>query len=175
MARKRKKQKVIVFIEGSNIYFAQKKMGKWLDWVKVKRYLEKNYKIVEIRYYIGVRNRDPKMRRFLKKLRKIGFKVISKPVKKIIDETGRELEKANFDVEITGDVLETLEKLDTVLLFSGDSDFAYLCKLLHKKHKKVYFFASKKTLAWELRRTSDGFFYLEHLLHLTKGKEFVKL
>ena len=32
------KDKAIVFIDGSNIYFAQKKMGKWLDWVKVKKY-----------------------------------------------------------------------------------------------------------------------------------------
>jgi len=44
-----------VFIDGSNIYFAQRKMGKWLDWVKVKRFLEKQYKILDFKYYAGVR------------------------------------------------------------------------------------------------------------------------
>lgn len=101
-------------------------MGKWLDWVKVSKYLSKNFQVLEIRYYVGLRRDDHKMQQFLKKLRKINFKVISKPVKKIIDETGREIEKANFDVEITGDVLESVDDLDTVMLFSGDSDFEYL-------------------------------------------------
>jgi len=169
------KLKAIVFIDGSNIYFAQKKMGKWLDWVKVKQYLEKHYDIIEIHYYVGVRKSDPKMRSFLQKLDKIGFKIITKPVKKIIDETGREIEKANFDVEITGDALESTSDFDILLLFSGDSDFAYLCKLLHGKNKKIYFFASKKTLAWELRKAADHFFYLENFPYLTKGRSFVKV
>jgi len=169
------KPKAIVFIEGSNVYFAQKKMGKWLDWVKTKRFLEKTYEIIEIRYYIGVRRQDPKMRSFLKKLRKIGFKVITKPVKKIIDEAGRELEKANFDVEITGDTLESTTRLDIVILFSGDSDFQYLVKLLHKKGKRLFVYSSKKTLSWELKLKADKCFLLENLLHLTKGKKFVKL
>lgn len=172
---KKQKYKVIVFIEGSNIYFAQKKMDKWLDWVKVKRFLEKNYEVIEIRYYVGVRKRDPKMRKFLLKLRKIGFKVITKPVKRIIDETGRELEKANFDVEITGDVLELVEKFNIVVLFSGDSDFAYLVKILHKKSKKLFVFSSKKTLSWELKLKADKCFLLENFSILTKDGKFVKI
>jgi len=28
----KEKPKVVVFIDGSNIYFAQKKIGKWLGW-----------------------------------------------------------------------------------------------------------------------------------------------
>lgn len=93
------KPKVIVFIDGSNIYFAQKKMGKWLDWVKVKQYLERHQEVIEIRYYAGLRKRDSKMRSFLRKLRKIGFKVITKPVKCLLDEQGHFLEKANFDIK----------------------------------------------------------------------------
>lgn len=35
------KSRTIVFIDGSNTYFAQKKSGFWLDWVKVRRFFEK--------------------------------------------------------------------------------------------------------------------------------------
>ena len=74
------KLKVIVFIDGSNIYFAQKKMKKWLDWVKVKKFLEKIYHVLEYRYYVGIRSHNKNSQLFLKKLQTIGFKVITKPV-----------------------------------------------------------------------------------------------
>ena len=143
--------------------------------MKVKKYLKRNYQVIEIRYYIGVRKDDLKMKKFLKKLDKVGFKVITKPVKLIVDETGRRIEKANFDVEITGDALEISSKYDVLVLFSGDSDFAYLVNLLHKRNKKLYAFSSKKTLSWELKLKADKYFLLENLKPLTKGRAFVKV
>lgn len=175
MQNKPTKKTSLVFIEGSNIYFAQKKMKKWLDWVKVKKFLERKYNILEICYYVGIRKYDRKMQAFLRKLRKIGFKVKTKPVKLIIDETGREIEKANFDVEITGDALEKVETFEILILFSGDSDFAYLVELLHKKGKRTYVFSSKKTLSWELKLSANKYFLLENLPDLTKKKRFVKI
>lgn len=169
------KIKTAVFIDGSNTYFAQKKMEKWLDWVKVKHYLEVEYGVLSYRYYAGVRSTDQKTKRFLKKLEKIGFTTVTKIVKVVTDEKGNKFEKANFDVEMTADILTSLKDVDLVIVFSGDSDFAYLCKLIHKDKKKIYFFASKKTLSWELRKTSDKFFYLEDLTELTKKEEFARI
>jgi len=170
-----KKLKVKVFIEGSNIYFAQKKMNKWLDWVKVKQYLNKIYHVLEIRYYIGVRKNDPGVQPFLRKLGKIGFVIIRKPVKIIVDETGKKIEKANFDVEITGDVLKSLREVNAVVIFSGDSDFDYLVKLVHEQGKQLFVYSSKKTLSWELKLSADRYFLLENLSHLTKDKRFVRI
>jgi len=150
-------------------------MGKWLDWIKVKQYLEKHQEVIEIRYYIGLRRRDQKMRTFLRKLQKIGFKVITKPVKYLLDEQGHFSEKANFDVEITGDVLKNLYKIDIVILFSGDSDFVYLVKLIHEQNKKIFVYSSRKTIAWELKLKTDRYFLLENLPHLTKDKRFARL
>ena len=170
-----KKLKVKVFIEGSNIYFAQKKMNKWLDWVKVKQYLNKIYHVLEIRYYVGVRKNDPGVQPFLRKLSKIGFVIIRKPVKIIVDETGRKIEKANFDVEITGDVLKSLREVNAVVIFSGDSDFDYLVKLVHEQGKRLFVYSSKKTLSWELKLSADRYFLLENLSYLTKDKRFVRI
>jgi len=170
-----KKLRAKVFIEGSNIYFAQKKMGRWLDWIKVKRYLNRTYNILEIRYYVGVRKNDERVQPFLRKLGKVGFIIISKPVKIIVDETGRKIEKANFDVEITGDVLKSIEGVDAVILFSGDSDFNYLVKLLHEQGKQLFVYSSKKTLSWELKLSADKCFLLEDFPNLTKGKQFVRI
>jgi len=170
-----KKLKVKVFIEGSNIYFAQKKMNKWLDWVKVKQYLNKIYHVLEIRYYIGVRKNDPGVQPFLRKLGKIGFVIIRKPVKIIVGEIGKKIEKANFDVEITGDVLKSLREVNAVVIFSGDSDFDYLVKLVHEQGKQLFVYSSKKTLSWELKLSADRYFLLENLSYLTKDKRFVRI
>lgn len=101
--------------------------------------------------------------------------MITKPVKVVVNEEGRKFEKANFDVEMTADALLNFDLVDALVFFSGDSDFAYLCKLAHKANKKIYFFASKRTLAWELRKAADHFFYLEDIKGLTRHKSFVKL
>lgn len=169
------KLKVNVFIEGSNVYFAQKKMGKWLDWVKVNKYLSKTYDVRGIHYYAGVRKNDQKVQAFLRKLGKVGFTIISKPVKIIIDETGRKIEKANFDVEITGNVLKSLGSIEAIILFSGDSDFDYLVKLIHQEGKQLFVYSSKKTLSWELKLSADKHFLLENFPHLTKGENFVRI
>lgn len=166
--------KAVVFIDGSNMYFAQKKINQWFDWAKIKRYLEKKYRVIEFRYYMGIRKNDHRADSFLAKLAKIDFKVITKPLKIIVDESGKKTEKANFDVEITGDSLMYPDGFDYFILFSGDSDFAYLKKLLNRQGRKIVVYSTRKTLAWELKLAAK-YFFIEEIKGLTKEKTFVKL
>ncbi len=53
-----------------------------------------------------------------------------------------EIPKSNFDVEISVDSIELLDKYDTYCLLSGDSDFARLAKFLKSKRKKIIVIAS---------------------------------
>lgn len=67
----------------------------------------------------------------LDKARKSGFQVKCKEIKMIskYDENGIYLgkyPKCNFDVEIAMDILTKVPKYDTIMIFSGDSDFG-LC------------------------------------------------
>ncbi len=167
-------RKAIIFIDGSNIYFAQKKSGFWLDWVKVKKFFEKQYRVLEYRYYIGLRKNDTGMGKFLNKLQKVKFKLITKLVKVVYDEKGNRFEKANFDVEITADVILLCNKFDTAILFSGDSDFVYLNQQLTKINKDLIIYSTRKTLAWELKLNTK-YYYFEEIKDLTKGKNFTKL
>ncbi|HLD27198.1 MAG TPA: NYN domain-containing protein [Patescibacteria group bacterium] len=169
------KLKTCAFIDGSNIYFAQKKINIWLDWGKVKLYLEKKYDIKAIRYYIGIRKNDRTSQTFLKKLEKIRFTIIKKPVKIITNEFGKKIEKANFDVEITADIMTSLKKIDAVVLFSGDSDFAYLAELLNRQKKQIFVYSSKKTLSWELKLSAHRYFFIDNLSLLTKRRRFIRI
>ncbi|MGB9681179.1 MAG: NYN domain-containing protein, partial [Minisyncoccia bacterium] len=89
-------------------------------------------------------------------------------MKLIVDESGRKLEKANFDVEMTGDILEYKKEFDILILFSGDSDFAYLVEILHRRNKEVFVYSSRRTFSWELKIKADRYFLLEKLKNLTK-------
>jgi len=61
-----------------------------------------------------------------------------------------DIRKANFDVEITIDVLEMIDKFDTLVLFSGDSDFDYLIRKLRAKGKRVIVISTKHHISKEL-------------------------
>lgn len=78
------------------------------------------------------------------KARNSGFTVRTKDIKEIndFDEQGRFLRtinKCNFDIEIAMDMLQKIDKYDTVFLWSGDSDFHLLLQYLKSKKKKNHY------------------------------------
>lgn len=125
-----KKPKAKVYIDGANMFYTQRKLGWMFDWKKVHQYLKKRYEIEEIRFYLATKKRDRKTRKFLLALKKLGFTPVAKTLKRIQVEDDKWAYKANFDVEITADILLDKEEYDIFILFSGDSDFEYLVKIL---------------------------------------------
>lgn len=94
------------------------------------------------------------------KARKSGFKVRTKDIKEISDfnDEGRwigKINKCNFDIEMTMDILQKIEKYDTALLFSGDSDFHILLSHLRSKKKKVVTICARDFVSKELHDNSD--------------------
>lgn len=77
-----KNTKSKVFIDGSNVFYTQKKLGWSLDWSKVKKLIESEKEILEWKYYVGMKADDEKMPKFLRYLNAIGFNTFTKPLKK---------------------------------------------------------------------------------------------
>ena len=50
------KPKTKVYIDGSNMFYAQMKLEWFFDWKKIKEYLQKSWDILEIRYYTGIKS-----------------------------------------------------------------------------------------------------------------------
>ena len=96
--------------------------------------------------------------------------MITKPLKiiKAEDIERGDIRKANFDVEIAIDTMEMLDNFDTLVLFSGDSDFDYLLKKLRKKNKSVLVISSKHHISKELIENSDKY------IDIKKLKNFIK-
>lgn len=166
------KNKVKIYIDGANMFYTQKRLGWSVDWKKVKDYIEKQKDVIEWRYYVGVKEGDEKMLKYLKYLNQAGFNTITKPLKKIkiydneVTSQGSEekfIYKANFDVEMTADILLEKFKLDEIIIFSGDSDFRYLIKKLKDSGLEVSVFSSRKTISWEIKLECSKVSYFENL------------
>ena len=104
----------------------------------------------------------------LDKARRCGFLVKTKEIKMIPhhDEDGvfiRKAPKCNFDVEITMDLLTKINKYDTVVLFSGDSDFSGLLNYLKNRDKKIVVVCSRARMSRELQEVANKFIPAESL------------
>ncbi len=164
------KTKIKIYIDGANVFYAQKKMGWTLDWSKIKEYFQGKYEVIGFNYYQGIKDGDDKIKNYLKYLDQLHVNVITKPLKEIrigsdhplnLLHHYKKIYKCNFDVEITADMIFDRGNLDEYILFSGDSDFDYAVKRLQSVGKTVTVYSSKKVLSWKLKLAANKFRYLE--------------
>lgn len=91
-----------------------------------------------------------------------GFRIVTKPIKVIHDyRTKEDIRKANFDVEIGVDAVRFIKNFDVFVLFSGDSDFLYLCQYLKKAKKTIVVFSTRWRIAKELIGIADYYFDIQ--------------
>ena len=162
--------RLAVFIDASNLWQAQKAKGKMFDYAKLKSFLKKEFSATEIQifYYTeypaeGTReyNLDGRHKFFTYLKKGLGFIVRKKELKRItVHSTAGDSvqEKGNMDVEITIDVIHHIQKYDTAILFTGDSDFLALVTYVKNGGKRVLIFSSKNNVSQELRTGGDGYF-----------------
>ena len=89
-------------------------------------------------------------------LRDFGYKVIVKKVKWYFDEHNNRFGKANADLDMAVDALSQSDRLDYVLLATGDGDFTQVVKTLQNKGCRVEVLAFKN-VSDELKKEADVF------------------
>jgi uncharacterized LabA/DUF88 family protein len=93
--------------------------------------------------------------------------MVTKPTKEFTDASGRRKIKGNMDIELAIDVMEMAERVDHILLFSGDGDFRRLVEAVQRKGVRVSVISTVKSqppmVADELRRQADNFIELQDL------------
>jgi uncharacterized LabA/DUF88 family protein len=96
-----------------------------------------------------------------------GYTVVTKPTKEFVDASGRRKIKGNMDIELAVHVMEMVESIDHLVLFSGDGDFRSLVEAVQRKGRKVSVVSTLSTqppmIADELRRQADHFIDLATL------------
>jgi len=130
-----------VFIDWANVYNWKKSLKRDVDPKKLYKYLKTYKEIEEVRFYFG-KDKHKKSKKFLKDMRKVGYKVTTKPVKNILvaEIDGQKVyrRKCDFDMEMCIDTHKALAKgVESFVFFTGDGDFEPLYKLLIKRKKQV--------------------------------------
>ena len=98
---------------------------------------------------------------FRNAIRRNGFHLVLKEVRRYRDDDGNVFLKANSDLDLAVDALVQSQKLDYVLLGSGDGDFVRLVRALQNRGKRVDLLSFANT-SYELQREVD--YYLSGFL-----------
>ena len=123
-------KKIAIFVDVQNIYYTTRDAySRQFDYRKFWKRISAEGEIVSATAY-AIHRGDDKQLKFQSALKHIGFTVKLKPFIQRSDGSA----KGDWDVGITIDVMETARDVDTVVLLSGDGDFA----LLLEKIKKDY-------------------------------------
>lgn len=149
--------KTCVFIDWANVYGWSKSLKKEVDLKKLFMYLKSYPQIKEVSFYFGT-DEHPASADQIAQARKIGYRVITKPVK-YLPVRDRDIvvwkRKCDFDLEIGLDCFERLAGFDGFIFFSGDGDFATLYKRLIRRKKQVvviYMYGHLGREIWSMKK-----------------------
>ena len=153
-----------MFIDAANILYSQQTLGWEIDYKKLIEYFKKNTELVCANFYSGKDSRNSKQESFFKKMASFGYQVTTKEVKWIRDRNTKVLKgKGNLDIELALDVVQSMDKYDTLVLLSGDSDFEPVVSLVKRNGKKVLVLSTRGHVSKELARAADKYIPLETL------------
>ena len=157
------KERIALFIDGSNLYAAAKSVGFDIDYKHLLEFFSGQSNFIRAYYYTALiddQEYSP-IRPLVDWLDYNGYTMITKPTKEFTDSAGRRKIKGNMDIEIAIDMMEMADKLDHMVLFSGDGDFRRLVEAVQNKGARVTVISTVKSsppmCADELRRQSDQF------------------
>ena len=163
-------ERIALFIDGANLYATAKSVGFDIDYRRLLREYQSKGRLVRAFYYTAlVEDQEySSIRPLIDWLDYNGFAVVTKPAKEFVDSTGRRKVKGNMDIELAVDAMEIADRIDHMVLFSGDGDFRSLVESVQRKGVRVTVVSTISTpspmIADELRRQADEFVDLASLV-----------
>nr|CRH04997.1 Conserved protein of unknown function (LabA-like regulator) [Candidatus Magnetococcus massalia] len=175
----RKDERVVVFIDGSNLYAAIRSLGFDFDYKKLLTFFRTKAHLVRAYYYtaLGDDQEYSPIRPLVDWLAYNGYAVVTKPIKEYVDPiTGHKRTKGNMDIEIAVSMMKMVDAYDHAILFSGDGDFRSVVEAVQEKGKVVTVISSLMTqppmIADELRRQADFFIELNKIKDLLQREGY---
>ena len=162
-------ERLALFIDGANLYAATRALGFDIDYKLLRAEFMRRGKLVRAFYYTALVDSEEysPIRPLIDWLDYNGFMLVTKPAKEFTDSSGRRKVKGNMDIELACDAMEMAERLDHIVLFSGDGDFRSLVAALQRKGVRVSIVSTIRSqppmIADDLRRQADNFIELEEL------------
>ena len=156
-------KKIAVFADVQNLYYTVRQAyGCHFNYAALWADISKRGEIVEA-YAYAIDRGDSKQQQFQQILRNLGFEVLLKPYIQRSDGSA----KGDWDVGIALDVMDAAERVDEVVLASGDGDFDLLLQRARARHGVVCsVYGVEGLTAHSLIRAADRFVPVEGALLL---------
>jgi uncharacterized LabA/DUF88 family protein len=146
-------QRVAVLADAQNLYHtAQSLYSRNIDYSKLLEKSVSGRELVRAIAYV-IRADSPDEERFFEALIDIGFETKIKEIKTFGDGS----KKADWDVGMSIDAVTLGNKVDVVVLCTGDGDFSRLCSHLRHEGVRAEVMGFEQSTADELVEAADSF------------------
>ncbi len=164
-----KEERLAIFIDGANLYATARALNFDIDYRRLLSMFAKKGRLIRAFYYTTMfedQEYSP-LRPLVDWLDYNGFTMVTKPIREYTDSQGRRKVKGSIDIDLAIDALEIADKVDHILLFTGDGDFKRLVEALQRRGVRVTVVSTIKAqppmVSDDLRRLADNFIELQDL------------
>jgi uncharacterized LabA/DUF88 family protein len=161
--------KLALFIDGINLYATAKALGFDIDFRRLLKEFQSRADLLRAFYYTAIIEDQEysSVRPLIDWLGYNGYTVVTKAIKEFVDASGRRKLKGSMDIELAVDAMELADRIDQMVLFSGDGDFRPLVEAVQRRGVRVTVVSTMSSqppmIADELRRQADTFVDLADL------------
>jgi len=158
-----------LFIDGANLYATARALGFDIDYRRLLREFQDRGTLLRAFYYTAIVEDQEytSIRPLVDWLDYNGYTVVTKPTKEFVDAGGRRKVKGSMSIELAVNAMELADRIDAMVLFSGDGDYRPLLKAMQRRGVHVTVVSTLATqpamVADELRRQADAFLDLADL------------
>jgi uncharacterized LabA/DUF88 family protein len=162
-------ERLALFIDGANLYSSAKNLGFDIDYKRLLDEFRARGVLVRAYYYTAlVEDQDySPIRPLVDWLDYNGFTLVTKTAREYVDQQGRKRWRGDMDVDLAVDMMEIADRIDHVVLFSGDGDFRRLVEAMQRRGVRVTVVSTVKSqppmASDDLRRQADVFVDLADL------------
>ena len=141
-----------VFVDVQNLYYAAKRLGARIDYERLLSAAVGQRRLVRAIAYV-VQTPEVDQSGFISMLQQKNYEVRRKDLRVRSDGSA----KGDWDMGIAVDIMELVDKLDVVVIVSGDGDFVALVHLIKTRGPRVEVFSITHNTSKDLIEAADAY------------------
>lgn len=160
-----------ILIDGANLYKTARTLGFDIDYKSLLAKTNQTVRLLRASYYTAMQEDKEQdyspLRPLVDWLDYNGYTMVTKPMKEFTDASGQRRYKGSTDVELVVDMMNLADRVDHIVLFTGNGEFRRAVEGVQAKGVRVTIVSTIKTqppmAADDLRRQADVFIDLADL------------
>jgi uncharacterized LabA/DUF88 family protein len=146
-------QRVAIFLDGSNLFYAASQLQIEIDYVKLLNFLLQGRRLLRAYFYTGTDPSSERQQGFLLWMRRHGYRVVTKELVPLADGS----KTANLDVEIVIDMITLASHCDAVVLLSGNGNLTYAVNAVSYRGVQVELVSLRSMTSESLINVADRY------------------